>query len=386
MLTILLIAGQVLLSASVAAPDDGVAKLGIGVAMPEYGDESVDGEYVLNGIQLATEQINAQGGIDGRRIQLIVRETQSRGEIAMSAAHALIDVDSVPVVIGGVSDDVSLGLSLVCSQGRTPLVCTSAGDPWVTNDPETGVLPYVFRSCLTDSAQGTVMATFAIQHLRARRFAMIVDTSTRRTTLVAEAFERSVTAQDGTIVARWPVRTSTRSGRRQAKAIARSAPDAVFMATDYGNSFELGNALSNAGCRATMLGWEQFFSPWSGADSRYRHVFNGCYVTSPDRLDETSEAVGAFRSAYHERFGTPVPDPAADGYDAMMLVARACRAASANGGGLDRESIRNALERLENVPTLHGPLTMTAFHNPRRPCVVAQFRNRPDVRYEPVPW
>ncbi|MDW8308783.1 MAG: ABC transporter substrate-binding protein, partial [Verrucomicrobiales bacterium] len=131
------------------------------------GKEATFGISSHQGTLLAIEEINAAGGVLGKKLELITEDTQSKAGEPATVVNKLIARDRVVAVLGEVASSRSLEAAPICQQNRIPMVSPSSTNPKVTE-----VGDYIFRVCFIDPFQGTVMADFASQTLKARRVAI----------------------------------------------------------------------------------------------------------------------------------------------------------------------------------------------------------------------
>ncbi len=128
----------------------------VGVILPLTGDAAVYGEPARNVFNLATEEINAAGGVKGKKIQLILEDGKCSGDDAVSAAQKLVNIDAVQVIIGGFCSSEALAAIPVVEVKKVALFSSSASSPDLT-----GKSKYFFRNYPSDSSQGTVIAETA---------------------------------------------------------------------------------------------------------------------------------------------------------------------------------------------------------------------------------
>src|SRR5690606_6756393 len=139
-------------------------------------DEIVIGEYgsltgttatfgisTRNGIDMAIDEVNAAGGVLGRRVRVIVEDDQGRPEEAQTVVTKLITADRVAAVLGEVASSRTLAAAPVAQQYQVPLITPSSTNPRVTD-----VGDFIFRVCFIDPFQGLVMAKFATNSLGVR--------------------------------------------------------------------------------------------------------------------------------------------------------------------------------------------------------------------------
>src|SRR5712664_1273400 len=124
------------------------------------GNEATFGTSSDRGIQLATGETNAAGGIKGRQIQIIALDDEGKPEEAATAATRLIASEHVVALLGEVASTRSLFMAPKAQAAKVPMVSPSSTNPAVTK-----VGDYIFRACFIDPFQGFVMAKYATSTL-----------------------------------------------------------------------------------------------------------------------------------------------------------------------------------------------------------------------------
>src|SRR5580658_9911716 len=120
------------------------------------GSEATFGQSSHKGTQLAIDDLNAAGGVLGKKIELITEDDQSQAGQPATAVRKLISSDGVVAVLGEVASSRSLEAAPICQENKIPMISPASTNPKVTE-----VGDYIFRVCFIDPFQGTVMANFA---------------------------------------------------------------------------------------------------------------------------------------------------------------------------------------------------------------------------------
>src|SRR3984893_4859357 len=134
------------------------------------GDNASFGISQNNGVQMAAEEINAAGGVLGKKIQLIVEDNQTKQGETTTIVRKLISQDHVAAIIGEVASSKTLEAAPIAQASKIPLIATAATNPRV---PQTG--DYVFRVCFTDDFQAVVIARFVLEKLKLQKIAFLTD-------------------------------------------------------------------------------------------------------------------------------------------------------------------------------------------------------------------
>src|SRR5580765_1865812 len=160
------------------------------------GKEATFGTSSHEGTQLAIEEINAGGGVLGKKLQLLTEDDLTKAGEPATVVNKLISRDGVVAVLGEVASSKSLEAAPICQQSKIPMISPASTNPKVT---ETG--DYIFRVCFIDPFQGTVMANFATKTLKAKKVAIFTDVKSDYSKGLAKYFKEGFTKAGGQITA-----------------------------------------------------------------------------------------------------------------------------------------------------------------------------------------
>ena len=132
------------------------------------GSEATFGQSSHQGTALAIDDLNAAGGVLGRKIQLLTEDDQSQAGQPATVVRKLISSDNVMAILGEVASSRSLEAAPICQENKIPMISPASTNPKVTE-----VGDYIFRVCFIDPFQGTVMANFARHSLHLRTAAVL---------------------------------------------------------------------------------------------------------------------------------------------------------------------------------------------------------------------
>src|SRR5882757_8366029 len=159
------------------------------------GKEATFGVSSHEGTLLAVEQLNAAGGLLGKKVQLLTEDDLSKAGEPATVVNKLISRDGVVAILGEVASSRSLEAAPICQEAHIPMISPSSTNPKVT---ETG--DYVFRVCFIDPFQGTVMANFATKTLKLKNVAIFTDVKSDYSKGLAKFFKAGFVAAGGQIV------------------------------------------------------------------------------------------------------------------------------------------------------------------------------------------
>src|SRR6185295_993892 len=134
------------------------------ILVGEYGSltgpQATFGQSTHNGIMMAVDEVNAAGGINGRKIKVLTEDDQSKQEEAANAVTKLISQQNVVAVLGEVASSASLAAGPICQANKVPMITPSSTNPEVTKKGD-----YIFRMCFLDDYQGHTMANYVSKTL-----------------------------------------------------------------------------------------------------------------------------------------------------------------------------------------------------------------------------
>lgn len=338
----------------------------VGVYLSFTGSTATFGESTFKGIQLAVEEINAKGGINGRQIEIHKEDDRSDAQEARSAVTKLIQRDKVVAVIGEVASSRSLAAAPICQENRIPMISPSSTNPKVTQ-----VGDYIFRVCFVDPFQGTVVATFAYQTLKVRRAAILTDVKNDYSVGLAQYFKETFTRLGGQIVAEKSYSEGDPDFRAQLTAIKAANPEVIFVPGYYSEVGTIARQARELGITVPFLGGDGWDSPKlvEGAGD----ALEGSYFSNHYSHESTDPVVQEFVRKFKARYNGEVPDAlAALGYDAANILFDAIKRA----GSAEPSKIRDALAQTKDFPGVTGKITIDEQRNARKPAVILQVRGK----------
>ncbi len=355
-------------AAAVAAP------IKIGHFASLTGDTATFGQSTDRGIRMAIEEINAQGGALGRPLVLISEDDRSITEEARTAAQKLLQRDEVVALIGEVASSRSLAAAPEAQRARIPMISPASTNPKVTE-----VGPYVFRTCFIDPFQGSVMARFAFEELKARRVAILFDFKQDYSVGLAEFFRKKFLELGGEIVADERYTSGDIEFRAQLTTIRAAKPDAVFVPGYYTELGLIAKQARELGLDVPLLGgdgWDSAKTLEIGGSAVEGYYFSNHYAADSD-----SPKVQDFVKRYREKYGE-VPDAmAALGYDAAGILADSLRRAGDTSG----PKLRDAIAATHDYDGVTGKISIDEQRNARKDAVVLKIDGGKFKFYRSVP-
>jgi branched-chain amino acid transport system substrate-binding protein len=315
----------------------------IGAVISQTGVADVYGAKVKKGLDLAVEEINAGGGIDGRPVRLVYRDDQSRPDVGVRVAEELIDQEHVSAIIGGLTSSVALAIAEVCERKRAVLLSPTASSPKLT---DAGL--YVFRNYPSDILEGTSMADFARDLGLERVVVFAMDNEFGRG--LSEVFQRKFQSRFRQVLKTFNFRERDPASLSPLVQEAVSLnPEGIYLIGYVKEVGELLKQLHAAGSQAVLMGTASTIEelvPLIGEAAEHLVYFQPPF----DRESDEPE-VRAFVDAYRARHREEPDTFSAHAYDAMKLIAEAIRRA---GGLLHPDNVRDALASIDSYKGASG--------------------------------
>lgn len=303
-------------------PIGAIFPLSGGVAF--YGNESRDGAL------LAVEEINAAGGLLGKKLALIAEDDEGNAEKTVNAFTKLTTRDKVSYVLGSSTSGPTQAMSTLAQRNKVVLISPSA-----TNVAVTRAGDFVFRACFIDPFQGVVGADFAYQTLESRRAAVLYDAGADYNTGLADSFKSQFRALGGQLVADEAYQSGDVDFNAQITRIRAANPDVVYLPNYYNDVSLQAKQLRDQGITCALVGGDG----WDGlVDNAGDEVLNG-FWSSGFASDTTDPRGVAFVRAFQNRFNRTASQFAALGYDSMALVIDGIKAA----GTFDSTAVKSAM-------------------------------------------
>ena len=313
----------------------------VGVLAPLSGFAAADGKSVLTGIEIAAEEINAKGGLLGRRVELVVYDDQADPKQAVSFARRLVELDKVSLVIGGSYSGASLATAPVINEAGVPFIAAYAVHPDITRGK-----PFAFRMGLLGPVQGRVGAQL-VHDLQLKRVAVLTIQNDFGRSLEAGFRERAGKIGLEVVFADlYP--PGNQNFTPVLARIPASGAEALYASGYYAEAANLVRQARALGMRIPIIGQEGYDSPkfieLAGPAAE------GVLITTTLDRDSRNPEVQGFLKKYRTKAGIPADMVAASGYSALKVLAMAVQKV----GRLDPPAVGWTLKSMANLDTAVG--------------------------------
>lgn len=320
-------------SASPAASTDTIK---IGTSFPLTGTVAADGQYIMDAINLAVDQCNSAGGINGRNVEIVSEDDESDPTAAATIANKFAENDDIMAVVTSYNSSCALAQIPVYKEAGLPAVSPVATSPDIT-----GMSDYFFRTCASDAYVGKLGADYC-QELGWKKIALLYEQDdygygiSEKFTEEASALGIE-TAYTGTFVY-----GETKDFSTILTNIKAAGVDGIFVCGLVTETVLLANQADTMGIGdIPICGADGLYSP--ALISEGGDAVEGVYTLGAFSADNTDETVKTFVEAYKTAYGEEPGNWAALAYDATNVVLEAMKTCTT----IDRESVKNAIAAID---------------------------------------
>ncbi len=331
----------------------------IGSYLSMTGTMATFGITTERGERMAVDEVNAAGGVKGRKLELVVLDDQGKADEAGNTVTRLIDVNNAIALIGEVASTLSLVGGRIAQKRGIPMVSPSSTNPKVTE-----VGDYVFRVCFLDPFQGFVMAKFAHENLKLTKVAIFKDIRNDYSIGLSDSFRKAFTEMGGQIVAEESFSAGDTEFSAQLTKIKGTAPEGIYVPGYYTEVGTIARQARRLGITVPLMGGDGWESPELRKIGGKDVV--GSYFSNHFAHDNPTPSAKKFIQAYEAKYHEAAPALAALGYDSVMVIVEAMKRAAE----ITPKAIRDELAKTQNYNAVTGKLTLDEGRNPVKPAVI----------------
>lgn len=333
----------------------------IGVSGPFTGGSSSMGVSMRDGVRLAVDEINKSGGVIGRQLQIIERDDEAKNERGALIAQELAAMSDLTGVIGTVNTGVCMaGDKHLQEKGITKIICPAAGSASMTQWSKAGVKDNsIFRFAAHDGIQAAMVVEEAINR-KFTKVAVVFDSTnygvSGRDDMLDQIKKQGDKLQ---VVAQEKFNIGDKDMTAQLLRAKSAGAQAILI---WGIGPELAavsNGMAKIGMKVPLIGgWTLSMSNYidNAGKNGYGTLMPQTFIEEP-----ITPKAKSFIEGYHKTFKVgriPSPVAAAQGYDAVYLMAAAVKQA----GSTDTRKVKEALEDLKEpvqgvIATWNHPYT-----------------------------
>ncbi len=336
----------------------------IGASFELTGNVANYGKSSLSGLKMAVDEINAKGGINGKKLTLVESDNKSEPSESGNSITKLVTQDKVIAVVGPATSGCVAAGSPITTANKIPHIAPAATAPGIT--VENGkAKEFMFRACFIDPFQGQVMATFASNTLKAKNVAILLDSSSEYSKGLADVFQKTLEGKGGKIVGKEAFLAKDLDFKASLTKLKAGNPDAIYVPAYYEEVSKIIKQAREIGINVPILGCDGWESP-KLAEIAGKDALKDCYYVSAFSAQDNDPSVQAFIKAYKEKNQKDPDIFVMQGYNAGLILADAIKRA----GTADGTKLAQAIAATKDLPVASGKLTFDANHNPVMPALI----------------
>lgn len=333
----------------------------LAVAGPTDGN-NISGIEMVQGVQLYLDHVNDQGGVNGKKVKLLVFDDRNEAKVADKKAREIVKSTSALAVLGHLYSSTSTAGGKIYQQLGMPAISGSATADLVTKDND-----WYFRVIFNNRLQANFIANYAQKILEHQRASIIYSSDSYGETL-KESFANTFTGLGGEIKHQWAIDAKASDFEQRQKAIVTDLlrsknedPGIIFFAAHNSDVVNLIVQMRRKELNYPLIGadslgnvvFAQQFQEYAEEQALPGYFSDDIYAISPIIFDVANEKAQQFRNEYIEKYQTEPGWTAATYYDAASVAVAAIKRAKVKGNSAhlsqEREQVKNALAKMNAV-------------------------------------
>jgi branched-chain amino acid transport system substrate-binding protein len=260
------------------------------------GYVGIGGRY---GMELAIEQINANGGINGRQLELVTQDSATTPEGGALATRKLVQQDKADIILSVAASTSTLAAVPVAIGLKIPFVANTSGDPTLLDAKS----PYIYRGAVSGNETNTTAMTDVVKGFSPSRVALLVDRTNPGNIKAGDLLEEKLPAAGIEVATRQGFEITDTNFTSQIAAVKESDPDLVVLVTNPQASGRILRQLDNAGVTVQTVGDVGQAVPelidLAGEKAVEEHVV---MWSAPQWIEDETGDMGEFRAAFDKKF------------------------------------------------------------------------------------
>jgi branched-chain amino acid transport system substrate-binding protein len=342
---------------------------------PAYGEEPIDiaaiyaltgaaaesNALALRGVGYAVDEINRQGGILGKAINLLVFDNQST-PIGSTIAAKQAAKANVVAIVGSDWSSHSMAVARVSQKIGIPMISSYSTNPEVTQ-----IGNYIFRVCFTDDFQGKMIASFTRQDLQVNTAVIFVDVTSDYSLKLSEIFRKNFEQLGGRVLLELEYKVKQQQFDEEIKKAMEANADVIFI-PGHDESGLIVKQGQDAGISSIFLGGDGWSTP--AFFRKGGKELNRGYYSTHWSVNLDTDQSRAFVKKYKIQSESHIVNVAL-GYDAMMLLVSAIKRAKST----DRKKIRDAIANTRFFKGVTGTVSFNEHGDPVKSAVFIEIKN-----------
>ncbi|MBP1865843.1 branched-chain amino acid transport system substrate-binding protein [Clostridium tetanomorphum] len=342
----------------------------IGLDYELSNEVALYGQSLVTGIELAFKEINEAGGVLGKKVEIIKADNKSDTAEAANVAAKLATRDKVVAILGPATSGSVKAAIPQATQNKVPLISASSTADDVTVDSHGKVRDYIFKTCFSDSFQGVILANFAVEDLKSKNAAILMDTTSDYSKGLSKSFKETYSKLGGKVVTEQAYQAKDKDFKAVLTNIKNAKPDLIYLPGYYEEVGLIVKQARELGLNVPILGGDGYDSP-KLAELAGKQALNKVYYTNHYSSKDTSNEVVKFKDTFKKQFNKEPDAFNALGYDLAYFVADALKRA----GESNREKLKEALASTKGFKGITGELSIDENHNPVKSITILEVKN-----------
>jgi branched-chain amino acid transport system substrate-binding protein len=340
-------------------------KIKVALLFPMTGDVATFGLSSKQGSELALQEWNEKGGVNGQQIEWIVGDSRCDAQEARNQATKVIEQDKVGFIIGEVCSSASIPISEVVNEKNVLQISPTSTNPAVTVDADGNHKPYTFRACFLDPFQGDVLATFAYTDKGLKNAAILYDQGNDYVRGLAEYIKGAYEKLGGTVKVYEAYNKDDADFSVLLSKVQDANVDVLFLPDYYNKVSLIGTQARERGIKAVMMGGDGWDSPELDLKALDGGFFSNHYSPADPR-----PIVQDFIKKYTEKYGAAPDALAVLAYDAANILMTSIQDAKS----ADPSVVKDAMLKVK-VEGVSGEITMDQFGNPIKAAAITAVKD-----------
>lgn len=341
-------------SSSSNTPSSGGDTVKIGFLGALTGDVAMYGNPTLKGMKMAVDEINAAGGINGKKLEVVENDNRGDKQEGASIVQKLISRDQVAAIVGDPTTGITKVAAPIANRGQVVLLSAGATGTGVVELGE-----YVFRNTLLDTVAIPALVDYFAKDLGYKNIAVITSDNNDYSVGLTQVFKDSIKGKGLNIITEEKIKDGDKDFSGQITNIKQKQPDAIFFSGYYTEGALLMKEARKQGLNINLFGGDGLYSPTlielGGAAIEGSMVYVGFSPEQP--TPETAKFIEAFKA---QNSGALPGLFEAQGYDAIQILAEGMKRANST----DPKVFRAEVAKTADYKGVSGTIT---FRDNREP-------------------
>lgn len=321
----------------------------LGFNFEETGELAAYGTAEQKGAQLAVDEINKEGGIDGKKIEVVDKDNKSETAEAATVTTNLVTQSKVNAIVGPATSGATAAAVANATKAGVPLISPSA-----TQDGLTKGQDYLFIATFQDSFQGKIISNFVTNKLDAKKVVLYYDNSSDYAKGIAKSFQDNY---KGDIIATETFQAKDTDFQAALTKIKDKDFDAIVIPGYYTEAGKIVNQARGMGIDKPIVGGDGFNGEEFVQQATPEKASNIYFISGFSSTVDVSEKAKKFLEAYKAKYKEEPSTFAALAYDSVNLVANAAK------GAKNSVEIKDNLAKTKNFEGVTGDTSFDKNHN-----------------------